>query len=77
MICSACQGPYHPATGHILAKEDEEFGCFVLCGPCAISFKDWLKGRMGAMQARLKNKHTGTRMEESFHDAAMKSIKGE
>lgn len=71
MKCSACQGPYHPATGHYFAED------FVLCGPCAISFKDWLKGRMGAMQARLKNKHTGTRMEESFHDAAMKSIKGE
>lgn len=63
MKCSACGGPYHPSTGHV-----HGFG-FVLCGRCAIEFKDWLKSRMGMMGARLKNKKTG----ESFQDAAAKS----
>jgi pullulanase/glycogen debranching enzyme len=68
MKCAACSGPYHPATGHVLSEN------FVLCGPCAISFKDWLKNRMGMMSAKLKNKRTGERMSESFQDAAAKSI---
>jgi hypothetical protein len=69
MKCSACNNPYHPATGHAWSET------FRLCGPCAISFKDWLKGRMGAMGARLKDKKTGQRQSESFADAAARSIK--
>ena len=68
MKCSACGGPYHQDTGHVLSDN------FVLCGPCAISFKDWLKRRMGMMGARIKNKKTGKKYDETFQDCAARSI---
>ena len=38
MKCSACGGPFHPATGHY-HQED-----VAICGPCIRHFLDWLKG---------------------------------
>ncbi len=35
--CSACSGPFHPATGHHLSV------ITVLCGPCARDHLAWLK----------------------------------
>jgi hypothetical protein len=74
MKCKACGGPYHPVTGHVFSHDSEEF---VLCGSCAISFKDWLKSRMAMMGAKLRNKRTGKKLTESFQDSAAKSIIGD
>lgn len=41
MKCSACKGPFHPATGHQLSAQSQ------LCGPCARDFKAWLKHQTG------------------------------
>lgn len=68
MKCRICKSPYHEATGHILSEN------FVLCGRCAKDFCLWYKRRMGQMHAKLKNKLTGKRMEESFADNAARSI---
>lgn len=43
MTCSACRGPYHPATGHRHSDKT------VLCGPCA---RDWLKFFRGHVNRR-------------------------
>jgi hypothetical protein len=40
MKCFQCQGPWHPATGHVLATET------VLCGPCAQRFFRWMRAHM-------------------------------
>ena len=68
MICKCCQAPYHPSTGHMWSPD------FVLCGRCAKDWLDWYKRRMAQMHAKLKNKITGKRMEESFADCVAKSI---
>jgi hypothetical protein len=69
MKCAACPNTYHPATGHAFTKDT------CLCGTCARDFYQWYKRRMGQMQARIKKK--GVRQEESFHDAAMRSVVGD
>jgi hypothetical protein len=61
--CSACGGPYHPATGHRWTES------MVLCGRCALDWKAWLKAREAAMN-RIKN---GCTM--SFAQAAITSIR--
>ncbi len=35
--CSACKGPFHPATGH--AHSEHTF----LCGPCTRHFYKWVR----------------------------------
>ncbi len=51
--CTACGSPYHPSTGHVLstkpvdnmlstAKSENT----ILCGPCALDFKNWIRGMM-------------------------------
>jgi hypothetical protein len=35
--CSACDNPYHPATGHVLGDRTQ------LCGPCARHFVAFVK----------------------------------
>jgi len=69
--CSSCQGPWSEPTGHchtILVR---------LCGPCARDWVRWLKQREGSMRARLRNKRSGERQEESFSDCAARSIIGD
>jgi hypothetical protein len=38
--CSACKGPFHPATGHYHTENVK------ICGPCAKHFVSWLKGHL-------------------------------
>lgn len=37
--CTACKGPYHESTGHILSEKSQ------LCGPCALDFRKWVSGQ--------------------------------
>lgn len=64
--CSDCKAPVHTATGHWFTLRT------VLCGSCARDWFQWMKSRMGAMQAVLKRGGG----KESFHDVALKSIIG-
>lgn len=65
MKCSSCQNPYHPSTGHAFTEK------IVLCGVCAKEFWTWYKARMRSMSHVKKN------MKSSFHDNAMKSVRGD
>jgi hypothetical protein len=40
MNCYQCGATWHPATGHVLAKET------YLCGPCARRFFAWMAAHM-------------------------------
>lgn len=62
--CISCKGVFHPATGHAFSETA------MLCGRCALEFKNWLKGRMGAMDA------TSKRHPSAFSTAAALSIHG-
>lgn len=59
-VCNACGGPYHPSTGHVFTPTH------VVCGPCARSWKDWLKGMMS-------RRWGGQR----FYDHALTSVRPE
>ena len=37
MTCSACKGPFHPATGHAHTET------MLICGVCATRFKNWVR----------------------------------
>lgn len=39
MQCSACLGPFHPATGHEFSERTR------LCGPCARDMMEWVRLR--------------------------------
>lgn len=69
MRCSACQGPFHEATGWMLSPH------VGLCGSCAKEFANWYKGRMTRMSHCVKGKD-GEKMEESFAESAAKSVIG-
>lgn len=59
MKCSACGGPYHPATGHMHTEN------VVLCGPCTRDMLAWVKKHTSRKGGR-----TG-----GFYEAAATSIK--
>jgi hypothetical protein len=63
--CSICGGPFHEATGWVLAENTR------LCGPCACEFAKWYKDRIGRMSAPRKGEKT------SFAEAASQSIIGD
>lgn len=58
--CSACGGPYHPATGHAWTKDT------VLCQKCARYYMQWVRENAGT-----KAKRRG----DDFSTAALTSIK--
>lgn len=63
MICSACKGPYHEATGHAWTPS------LRLCNGCTREFIKWIKQREASMVHKKKG------ASESFTDAALKSVK--
>lgn len=63
--CSACMGPFHPATGHQWTADCR------LCNGCTRDFIKWIKHREANMG------HVRKGQIESFTDAALKSIKGD
>lgn len=64
MSCSACHGPFHPATGHAHSERTQ------LCGPCAREFMDWVRVR-----TRPRKGHVGRSGPGDFYAAAATSIK--
>jgi hypothetical protein len=58
--CSACGGPFHPATGHYHQADVR------VCGPCMRHFVDWVKTHTKGKYGHPKS---------SFYDAAATSIK--
>lgn len=61
--CSACKGPFHPATGHQWSENCR------LCNGCTRDFIKWIKHREANMG------HVRKGQTESFTDAALRSIK--
>jgi len=63
LLCAKCGAPTHPATYHAWSET-----C-VLCGPCADSWRVWLKRREAQFSHCLRGETT------SFAQAALTSIK--
>lgn len=49
MLCSACNAPYHEASGHVLQRPATtgSSDLVVLCGPCAKNWAKWYKSHVG------------------------------
>jgi len=66
--CSACGGPWHPATGHQPSPNIR------LCLRCTRDHINWLKQREASMGRPWRGKD-GNKYKTSFTDAALTSIK--
>lgn len=66
MKCSACNSPWHPATGHVWTPT------LVLCRNCTLDFIRWLKQRESAYSKPWRRDKSKT----SFIEAALTSIHG-
>jgi hypothetical protein len=63
-MCSQCNNPYHPATGHVFSAHT------VMCGPCCRRFFAWVKEHTNKRAPKRSGK-----CSVSFYEAAMSSVK--